>query len=269
MRSAWRAAAMRWCTISTVMPSCRQRRSSDSTSSDSDTASSAAVGSSSSSSLGRRNSALATATRAAWPPLMPPPSRLTRCAYPPSSVSMKVSAPAAAAAARTSSSVASGRPKRMLSATVPRVSAAPCCTQPIEARNSVGSLARTSTPDTHTVPSEGSTNRATRSSSVLLPPPLGPTSDTTSPRSTDSVTPRSTALARAADFGDMGSSSPSSPTKPSAPARGPYAKCTPSNSTAGARLSTQSGCLESSSASSNSAGASSSASTRLLAPSAA
>ena len=102
---------------------------------------------------------------------------------------------AASAAARTSSSLASGRPMRMLSASVPLNRRSFWNTKATVSISSAVGTARTSAPPTATVPSCGSQKRGMRLASVLFPPPEGPTSATVAPAGTSNVTSRTAGTA--------------------------------------------------------------------------
>ena len=107
------------------------------------------------------------------------------------------SAPASTAASRTRSSDALGSPRRMLSATVPRNSVGLCGTQAICAAPGCRVARRRgrSSP-TRIRPLRGAWKRSSSDASVLLPPPLGPTSATVSPGAISSETSASAAAGR-------------------------------------------------------------------------
>ena len=115
----------------------------------------------------------------------------------PAARARSASAPAARPPRGRPSSAAAGSPRRMLSATVPRKSVGCCGTQAICARHAAGSQSARSTPPAVTRPAVGSARSRSSDASVLLPPPLGPTSATDSPGSSSRSTPSSTTAARA------------------------------------------------------------------------
>ena len=87
---------------------------------------------------------------------------------------MKEAAPAATAAALTSSSVAAGRPNRMLSETEHENSVGSCGTSAVAALKALGSICRRSTPSSETDPEVGSYRRSISARAVDFPLPLEP-----------------------------------------------------------------------------------------------
>ena len=96
-----------------------------------------AVGSSRTTRSASRRNARATAIRCRWPPLSLTPSSPMGVSRPSGRSSMNAVAPASRAAAATSSSVASGRARRMFSATVPWNRWGDCGTYAIRPRHGV------------------------------------------------------------------------------------------------------------------------------------
>ena len=105
---------------------------------------------------------------------------------------MKSCALAATAAATISSSLASRRPYRMFSRTVPPNSVASCATSPIWPRRLSTVTSRMSMPSTRIVPAVTSHRRGISPTSVVLPEPDGPTRARVSPAGTVSDTSRTT-----------------------------------------------------------------------------
>ena len=103
---------------------------------------------------------------------------------------MNASAWAAFAASTTSSSVAPGLPRLMLSAMLSRNRWESWNTRLRLPINSSWLISRTSTPPTRTWPESTSQKRATRFASVDLPEPLGPTTAHTVPAGISSETSR-------------------------------------------------------------------------------
>ena len=80
----------------------------------------------------------------------------------------------------------------MLLRTVSLKSTVSWLTMPISARSEARRISRVSTPSSRTRPAVGSQKRGTRSTSVLFPAPLGPTSATICPFGAVRETSRST-----------------------------------------------------------------------------
>ena len=95
---------------------------------------------------------------------------------------------AAESAASTSSRVASGRAARTFSKTLCLNRRFAWNTKATRPMRSCGSISRTSTPPSRTVPPLTSQNRGTRLAAVVLPPPEGPTSATVAPAGTSKLT---------------------------------------------------------------------------------
>src|SRR5437867_1390934 len=99
--------------------------------------------------------------------------------------------PATLAAARTWAAPPLSRPRAMFSA-IDREKRNPSCgTYPRPARRDASGISVTSRPSTRSVPTGGSQSRASRSPSVDLPLPVGPTTATFSPGTTSKLTSRS------------------------------------------------------------------------------
>src|SRR6266851_4585552 len=99
--------------------------------------------------------------------------------------------PATPAAARTWAAPPLTRPSAMFSA-IDREKRNPSCgTYPRPARRDASGISVTSRPSTKSVPTGGSQSRASRSPSVDLPLPVGPTTATVSPGPTSKLTSRS------------------------------------------------------------------------------
>src|SRR5690606_35070437 len=143
-----------------------------------------AVGSSSSNISGSRSSARASATRRASPPDSPRPRAPTGVSSPSGSRLAKRQTWAASAAACTAASVASGSPRRMLSASVPRKIQGRCVARAMRAP---GGRSRR--------PSTGGSQPASASSRLLLPDPLAPTRASRSPCASANDRPDSTGTA--------------------------------------------------------------------------
>ncbi len=94
---------------------------------------------------------------------------------------MNRSACARRAAARTSSSVASGRPKRMLSAIERLNRLGTCGTIATASRKAASGHSRTSSPSSRICPSVTSYSRGSRLTRVDLPEPVVPTTASASP----------------------------------------------------------------------------------------
>ncbi len=160
-------------------------------------ASTFAVGSSRITRRASRANARARAIRWRWPgDTCRPPSPST-VSYPVGSAAMNSSAPAATAAARTCASLAPAFPSRMLAATVSRTSTGRWGTQASCRRHAARSQSARSAPPTVTRPAVGASRPSSTAASVLLPPPLEPTSMTSSPGSICRSTPDSTSPSRA------------------------------------------------------------------------
>ncbi len=98
---------------------------------------------------------------------------------------------AAASAASASSRDASGRAARTFSSSVWRKSRFVWNTNATRSMRSCGSMSRTSTPPTRTLPASTSQKRGTSAAVVDLPPPEGPTSATVEPAGTAKLTSES------------------------------------------------------------------------------
>ena len=106
---------------------------------------------------------------------------------------MKSCALAARAAVSTCARVyRSSAPYAMFARTVSLKSTVSWLTMPVSARSDERRISRASVPSTSTRPRVGSMNRGMRSTSVLFPAPLAPTSATISPRRAVRLTPVST-----------------------------------------------------------------------------
>ena len=141
-----------------------------------------AVGSSRTTSGASRRNARASAIRCRCPAESGRPPSPTTVSYPSgSSRDEAVGAGEPRGGVARAPSAAVGSPSRMLSATVPRKSVGCCGTHASCERHAAASQSARSTPPTVTRPAVGSPRRRRSEATVLLPPPLGPTSATVSP----------------------------------------------------------------------------------------
>ena len=167
-------------------------RSSACCTTDSDLVSSALVASSSSSTGVSRNSARAMATRWRWPPDKAEPRGPAGLSRPFDRRGRKSDTCAASSASRRRASETSVRPKRMLSRIVSSNSSASCVTTEISPRRSSSANARVGTPPMLISPDCGSTRRASRLNTVLLPAPEAPTRAVVRPARAVKLAPRRT-----------------------------------------------------------------------------
>jgi len=142
---------------------------------------SAEVASSSTSSPGWSSKARARARRWRCPPESATPPSPTWVSSPWGRFATNPVASACLSAHQTSSAVASGLPKRTLSATVPVSSTVSSKTMPTERRSATRGTSRTSIPPITTATASGSSNLGRSAHRVDFPEPASPSRATTSP----------------------------------------------------------------------------------------
>ena len=141
---------------------------------------------------GLRTRARAMASLWRWPPETFVPPWAMAASRPPSISDTKSSAWATPRASHSSSSVASSRPRRRFEATVPAKRKGCWGTRPICAHSASGSASRTSVPPMRTCPSDASSRRASRRTTVDLPEAVEPTMAVVVPGAAVKPTPWST-----------------------------------------------------------------------------